>query len=92
MIFQERQHCMGKQIRDAKGKGLEQKNQTLTDARQMFRTGENSKEIRPQASEMTKWVEVPATNQMFSVQSPKPTGQKENLACKLSLTYTHMHT
>lgn len=53
---------MGKQTRDAKGKGLELKNQTLTDAMQMFRAGENSNEIRPQAREMTKWVEVPATN------------------------------
>lgn len=74
MIFQERQHHVGKQMSDAKGKGLEQKNQALTDARQMFRTGENSNEIRPRASEMTKGVEVPATNQMFSVQTPKTTG------------------
>lgn len=73
MMFQERRHCMGKQTRDAKGKGPELKNQTLTDGRQMFRAGENSNEIRPQAREMTEWVEVPATNQMFSVQSPKPT-------------------
>lgn len=62
MIFQERQYCMGKQTTDAKGKGLELKNQTLTDAMQMFRAGENSNDIRPQAREMTKWVEVPATN------------------------------
>lgn len=40
----------------------------------MFCAGENSNEIRQQASEMAKWVEVPATNHMFSVESPKPTG------------------